>query len=473
MACMGVLAVAAFFSMFSTRTSLAWDAGNDNGTQLSCIHMECSGGVVRAKIDWLGVLLGIGNSSVADCPEGYSNTGLTCLRPASTIAALSMVASCPSGYTNTGLTCYQGPDTYSKGCTTIFKKYSCRPGYTDNGCTCGKSGSSTGAGSMTCPVGYFLNAKLGRCYKQCDSGYTNTGETCYRGPDTKGLGSMKCKPGEHFDSGRCFPVPTAKMRGNTHMWVVDRGLDLLKKSADPVAVKAVKRMSNAACQMKWQQGLYDGDGPTYVDSPTNVKTAGSHFYNALGKDAWGNKTSATTYLVLGIDVSLNTGGRTPNARESANKLVTTADLSTDEGCYKLGVALHYMTDLTQPMHSTSFSAASSPMMLHPYWESYVPMIQDRFPATAAWDERWKGETPDISLQKTAIKSSSLAPALMVGLAASKNKCTIDGIGAAPTPYTGPCFVNLPAADAATGVVLIDAYQSTASFLFNVFKTSKT
>jgi hypothetical protein len=480
--CLGVFVLGSLFSVFnSTTVGLAWDAGNPKS---ACVTSECTGGVVTPKLLFLGVLEGwFSMSRAADCPAGYTNNGLTCGRGADSISAPNKVADCPSGYTNTGVSCYRGPDTYGKGCTTVFKKYPCKAGYTDNGCTCGRGASSMSLSHSVCPAGYHKGPTQ-LCLKDCPQGYSNTGVgTCFRGVSTLPMTSMSCKPGEQGDSGRCIPIPNIKLRGNTHLWVVNRGLDLLAKSSDPVAVTAVKKMGESACKAQWQRGLYDGDEPALADNPTTLNsTAGTHFYNPTHKDAFGNQTGTMTYLVAGVDVS--TGGlqgrSNLNARQSADihikKLPSSDPTATDptakEGCYELGLALHYMTDMTQPMHTSSFSGVSSPQWLHPYFETYVPFVQNRFPANGSWSERWKGESPDDSFYQAAVQSGGLAPALMKSLTASGKQCTIDGIDVAPFPYVGYCFINDPNVDAQIGIVLQDGYQSTASYIYNVFKAHR-
>src|SRR6266705_970665 len=82
--------------------ALAWDAGTESRR-----HNEGTGGEQAITI-------------FDTRPYWARSTGLT---------TSGRVADCPAGYTNTGLTCYRGPDTYAKGCTTIFKKYECKAGY--------------------------------------------------------------------------------------------------------------------------------------------------------------------------------------------------------------------------------------------------------------------------------------------------------------------------------------------------------
>jgi hypothetical protein len=122
-------------------------------------------------------------------------------------------------------------------------------------------------------------------------------------------------------------------------------------------------------------------------------------------------------------VALNAdGSRNPNARQAANARLS--EVSGQFGaadCYQLGTALHYLTDSTQPMHTTGFSAASVPTMLHVAWETYVPAIQQQFPVDSPWDQRWHSNDPDQVFEQTAR-------------------------------------------------ILRDAYQSTASYIYSAFRT---
>src|SRR6185503_3332441 len=122
-----------------------------------------------------------------------------------------------------------------------------------------------------------------------------------------------------------------------------------------------------------------------------------------------------------------------NARQTADRHTRQLPLSGPPaaGCYELGLALHYMTDITQPMHAASFSGVSSPLWLHPYFEAYVPFVQNKFPADGSWNERWKGESADDTFHKAAVQSNALAPALMKSLTVSGRRCTIGGIDLAP------------------------------------------
>lgn len=142
-------------------------------------------------------------SRVADCPQDYVNTGLTCFRPASTYGQASRLADCPADFVNMGASCYRGPDTYGKACTFITK-HPCRDGYTDMGCHCQRWAESRSMWEMRCGPGEFRSG--GRCYSACLDGYTNLGEFCGREAATLSVDSMTCPDGYFLNKnlGRCY-----------------------------------------------------------------------------------------------------------------------------------------------------------------------------------------------------------------------------------------------------------------------------
>jgi hypothetical protein len=483
----------------------AWDAGTESRR-----HNEGTGGeqaitIFDTRPFWARSTGLTTSGRVADCPAGYTNTGLTCYRGPDTISNPSILANCPAGYTNMGLTCYQGPDTYSKGCTTIFKKYECNPGYTDNGCFCGKGATSLGIDSMVCPSGY-TKGTAGRCYKACPSGYTNNGEFCGRGADSMGMDRMTCGPNERriIISGttipRCYQKPVCptgyeywgllcyvsapyahrtavstvtmdvKIGGNTHLWIVNRALELLDKSGDPAAKAWVAEMRRPEIRTAWENGLWDGDDSNHSDG-VNLRS-GSHFYNGAGKDWRGNNYSYTTFAILGLDANATPQGHNRNGRENAAYYLSKVSGPLDAAkAYNLGLALHFLTDATQPMHTSGFDGSAIPTNLHPHYEYYVPFIQARFPTTSmTWDKRWPHQDPDEVFRLTAVKSNGYAQRLLNALHYSGDAGIVtiqafNGVG----PYTGYNFYNDPNVDSLTGEILQDAYQSAASYLYNVYK----
>ena len=186
-------------------------------------------------------------------------------------------------------------------------------------------------------------------------------------------------------------VHDVKWRGNTHLYVVRGGLQLLAASSDPVAKKAVATMTTEPCKSAWEQGLWDADDPNgnLLDNPSDPnKGGGTHFYNASLKDAWGKPTKTVTYLLAGVQVAFKGNART-NAKAHLLEAGDLNKTAAADQCHALGLALHFETDMTQPMHATAFSALEIPTMLHAALEEYAPTIQARYAPVGAWDQRWK------------------------------------------------------------------------------------
>ena len=512
MARIGFAVLALIVGLFAG-PALAWDAGPSQ-----CKHDVCSGGVdpnsfadtQPAYAD--SVIPG----RLADCPSGYTNNGIAgCGRGADSKSSPSVAASCPDGYTNNGLTCGRGAHSYGNYC-----KGGCAPGYTNTGCTCFRGVSTLTASSMVCPAGYWKDEIVFRCHKNCDPGYTQMGESCFRGVSTLGPSSFICGANEHRGGGlnanKCFPNPgpcsadreeygvsgaslcfkkcpagsrrtaistcthDVKWRGNTHLYVVRNALQLLSTSSDPIAQKAYKTMSADPCKTQWEDGLWDADDPDgpLVDRPdSSSKGGGTHFYNASHTAYVYNAdgtfkpqtTAVVTYLLAGVEANFK-----GNAREQAKKWlpdpVTLNNNPGNDQCHGLGLALHYETDMTQPMHATSFSALDLPTMLHAALEEYVPTIQARFPAQGPWDQRWKGMTADNVFYQTSFKSGKTnAPILLAPLAYKGTICSMNPETGAL--YTGMCFANQAPVDTAIGTVLREGYQSTASYIYAAFNTA--
>ncbi|MBS1811932.1 MAG: hypothetical protein JST84_27470 [Acidobacteria bacterium] len=510
------IALSMLLTTLLPQTLLAWDAGTESRR-----HIEGTGGenkitIFDTRSYWAKTTAFVNSGRVADCPAGYTNTGATCYRGPDTYGAPSILASCPAGYTNMGLDCQKGANIFDR--TT----------------------------KMVCPSGYFMGAAK-RCFQNCREGYTNNGETCGRGADTLGVSRMTCAANEErvIVSGtnipRCYQKPVCpsgfeywgllcyiaapgvkrtavstvtmevKQGGNTHLWIVNRALDLLARSGDPAAVAFAAKMNEPAVRTRWEDGLWDGDGPAHVDYPENM---GTHFYNPTGKDWNGNPTSVTTYnivkgsilpIVTGIGGALVTGpvsivtapaagavGGTvisdeigkamfKNKKSCANgRECATAQIAKVKGglnatnAYDLGLALHYMTDLTQPMHTSSYDGFKIPNNLHPQYEYYAPFVQGNSPSSGmSWDKRWFSQNADSVLLQTAQKSNGFAPRLSKALHMNGDAGIVtiqgfNGIG----PYTGYNIYNDTEINRITAEILRDAYQSTASYLYAVSKEVK-
>jgi hypothetical protein len=450
-------------------------------------------------------------SRVADCPAGFTNYGLFCASDTVTYTKGCTTVfkdyPCAPGFTDYGCTCTRWGTTVgtsSMSCPTGYflnqslgRCYvSCPAGYTNMGESCYRPDSTLLMDSMTCQPDEFKSGA--RCYKYCPAGYTNMGESCYRPDSTLLMDSMTCQPGEFKSGARCYPTnvcPTGRQfwgglcyascpagsvrtavstcvhqirwRGNTHRFIVDRALDAIKNAQrDAITEKVVDSMIRSnECDRAWQDGLWDADDD--LADTGFPPYGGSHFYNGAGRDAFGDPTTVVTYTIAGLE-QLYFG----NARTNAASRINTAFFEapnvrrSSPDCYQLGLALHYMTDVTQPMHSTGFHGLSIPFMLHPVLEEYVPTIQGRV-LKRPWQRRWANLSHDEIFHQTAVRTAGMAPALMEKLEYNGAICTMtpeDGI-----TYTGSCFVNDPAVNAQLDAILSDAIESTASYIYSVFK----
>jgi hypothetical protein len=172
--------------------------------------------------------------------------------------------------------------------------------------------------------------------------------------------------------------------GSTHLWIVDRAVDAVGQRLDlPAAASARARMTDVACKARWQQGLYDADyrkqynGGWFDLSPSSstatIAASGAtwqaHFYDPdTGKNYKGNssptaKTEALAHLA-----------------QAKTKLAAN---NVNDGCYELGLALHFLTDLTQPMHASNYAATDWPTKLHSNVEEYAIELQANV-ASVSW-----------------------------------------------------------------------------------------
>ncbi|HEY8074658.1 MAG TPA: hypothetical protein VIF62_11120 [Labilithrix sp.] len=268
---------------------------------------------------------------------------------------------------------------------------------------------------------------------------------------------------------------------STHLWIVNRGIDILAKHQDlPAAARAVAVLNDQACRSQWQQGLLDADFKAeYNNGETDLALGADDLQVALSKASWKSH-------FYDPDTQLNyKGERSPTARTEANSHLSRAKEnhigSSDANataCYELGLTLHYFTDITQPMHASNFTAVDRPAKLHSNLEGYSMTIQARYPL-ADWSAQPSGEVDDF-IQKSAKDSKALFPkgAQAVIDAYNKNEYK-DGIWcrniAAPSwrfleqqhiDYK-ECWAGDAGVDAMVGDTLKAAQDHTAQFLFLV------
>lgn len=401
---MNALRIALFLgTLMLTPLVCGWDAG-----PRTCRHNECSGGVVADKVldtqpRWASSVL-----PTPSCPAGKEFYGGVCYN------------ACEAGWSRTAVC------TCKKNGGGIF----------DLKTDCGRFGAS-GVPTAGCPAGRELWGGL--CYAACPPGSVRSAvSTC---------------------------VHNVKWRSNTHLWIVNRAIDLLARSGDQPAIKAATVMNSQTCRVQWEGGLWDADDG---DLSETGGAYGSHFYNGAGLDFFGKATKVVTYVKLGAEQNAR-GTARANAKKNID---TVGHLTTPEQCRSLGIALHYLTDMTQPMHSSSYSALELPLSMHAAFEDYVGNVQARFPSVSmAWTRDWTNASADEVFHQVAVKGNSMAPGLSRILTSTGPICTMTTeSGNPPVTYTGKCYVNDPEVIAKIGEILAAAYQSTASYLYAALRT---
>jgi hypothetical protein len=155
---------------------------------------------------------------------------------------------------------------------------------------------------------------------------------------------------------------------STHLWMVNRaaGLTVSYGQLGTDLFNLVKpgkgRLGDPFHDMLCQ-GLYDADWKApYDDRFNGIPTWESHFYDpATGLNYRGH--DAPTALTRGAELF------------EASLLAYWAGKMADAGYY-LGLSLHYLTDVTQPMHAGNFTWLSSYFLgYHSDFERYVMEIQ--------------------------------------------------------------------------------------------------
>ncbi len=273
-------------------------------------------------------------------------------------------------------------------------------------------------------------------------------------------------------------------KDSTHLWIVNRGIDILAKhGSDEVAKKTVAIMNDAQCRKNWQQGLLDADFKGQYnngneDLPLNpsdiqVARAGttweSHFFDPdTGKNYKG--TPKTAYTEASSHVELALGQRLQE--------------KTAKACYELGLALHYYTDLTQPMHASNFTAVNQPLKLHSNLEGYSMKIQARYPL-ADWSGQPTGKVNDWLLQtakdsKPLFKAGALAIEQAYKDYSGWHILTCRKVGISDWRFLEKqhidytyCWAGNPKVDEMVGNTLKSAQDHTAKFLYLVGKQLPT
>lgn len=186
---------------------------------------------------------------------------------------------------------------------------------------------------------------------------------------------------------------------STHLWLVNRALDILAKhqnvGAEPHALANnlyLDIIQDPTCRGRWQQGLYDAD----EISPYKDYGWAFHFYDpTTGENYFGDRdsTALTSTLV-----------------HQENFLWRSSVGDMFGACYELGLSLHFMTDITQPMHASNYTWMNWPVAFHTDYEEYVMTIQSAH-VRADWSGYPTFATKNTVVTSAAVASHALFPSL--------------------------------------------------------------
>jgi phospholipase C len=233
---------------------------------------------------------------------------------------------------------------------------------------------------------------------------------------------------------------------STHLFIVNRAIGILGNHlSDAHAASAYNRLTDSACRSRWQQGLYDAD---HKVSYNNWYTFASHFYDP---------STGTNYL----------GNSSPIAYTSALDHLATAKAKlvandVKNGCYELGLSLHYATDITAPMHAVNFAATDWPLDLHSHIEQRAVAIQNSY-AVSDWTGAPTTNVND-TLSAIAWASYDEWPPLWNALDKAYTATCDYSIDDYTFDHTS-CWQGDSGVDAAIGVALRQAQASTAAYIY--------
>ena len=184
---------------------------------------------------------------------------------------------------------------------------------------------------------------------------------------------------------------------STHLWIVNRAATVANgQGADGAEVFGLMGQTSPGDFRKAMcQGLYDADFVSDYNNPEyGITTWKSHFYDPdTGKNWWGD--TKPTGLTQG-SLFFN----------DAVQKYRAGDMGA--AGHSLGLALHYFTDLSQPMHAANFTWQSSIPKpgYHTSFEQYVMELQATINPIQPYQESALGTTPEPHLINIAKNSKS-------------------------------------------------------------------
>ncbi|MBO1626949.1 phospholipase C [Bacillus arachidis] len=170
---------------------------------------------------------------------------------------------------------------------------------------------------------------------------------------------------------------------NSHLWIVNRAIDIMSRNTTIVKQDQVTLLNEWRTEL--ENGIYaaDYENPYYDNS-----TFASHFYDP---------DTGKTYIPFA-----------KQAKETGAKYFKLAGESYQKQDMKhaffyLGLSLHYLGDVNQPMHAANFTNLSYPQGFHSKFENFVDTVKDNYKVTDGngyWN--WKGLNPEDWIHGAAV-----------------------------------------------------------------------
>ncbi|EIT84269.1 phospholipase C [Fictibacillus macauensis ZFHKF-1] len=177
---------------------------------------------------------------------------------------------------------------------------------------------------------------------------------------------------------------------NTHLWIVRHAMEIMANNKDVVKPGEVEQLKQ--WQSDLEQGIYDADHANpYYDNATFA----SHFYDP---------DTGKSYIPLAAHAKTTSVKYFKRAGEAYQKG------DHKQAFYNLGLALHYIGDLNQPMHAANFTNLSYPQGFHSKYENYVDSFKEDYAVKDGegyW--HWKGTNPEDWLHGTAVAAKKDYP----------------------------------------------------------------
>ncbi|MGZ4107053.1 MAG: zinc dependent phospholipase C family protein [Tumebacillaceae bacterium] len=188
---------------------------------------------------------------------------------------------------------------------------------------------------------------------------------------------------------------------STHLWIAHSAISIMSRNQGGIVnANEIQYLQNAQYKNQFEQGLYDAD---YLDPFNNGGTTiggyKSHFYDPDTNTNYRGESSPTA-LTEGSKFFRNAGTYFQQG-------------NMDKAFYFLGLATHYFTDSTQPMHAANFTAIdTSAPGFHTKFEEYAEQIQTQYLVTDA-NGNFSANltTPEIWIQMAATNAKALFPSI--------------------------------------------------------------